>query len=240
MFPLSYVVLGALMAVPISLALGRGWLRQGALVLAGFALFGANYVVALAVGCPPDARECAPELALVVGGFVLAGWLAGIGLAALIRLLRRRRVRARSVLALAAGLLVVLSVAVYGRYGYDVWRWGCPSQAELEAPRSPSEVTRAFADAGLPLARAPWPPELWDARAYRGSIAFRHEADGATLHVIVCGTPCRISQQTRPGSPRERFRFGIDLGNNVVAWIAGEPRAALDAGVDPDSRCYVG
>lgn len=61
------------------LAVGRGWWRQLALVLAGFALVGALYTYALAAGCPPDPRECAPELALVVGGFVLAGWLSGIG-----------------------------------------------------------------------------------------------------------------------------------------------------------------
>jgi H+/gluconate symporter-like permease len=75
---LVYVFLGALVVVPISLALGRGWGRQSLLALVGFALVGALYVFALAVGCSPDARECAPELALVLGGLVLVGWLAGI------------------------------------------------------------------------------------------------------------------------------------------------------------------
>ena len=37
----------------------------------------ALYVVALIAGCPEDARECAPELGLLLGGFMLAGWLAG-------------------------------------------------------------------------------------------------------------------------------------------------------------------
>jgi hypothetical protein len=86
--PWGYVVFGALLALPISLAVGRGWWRQLALVLAGFALVGVFYVYALAAGCPPDARECAPEIALVVGGFVLAGWLAGIGAVSAARGLR--------------------------------------------------------------------------------------------------------------------------------------------------------
>jgi len=75
---LVYVFLGALVAVPISLALERGWGRQSLLVLAGLVLVASLYASALALGCSPDARECAPELALVVGGFVLVGWLAGI------------------------------------------------------------------------------------------------------------------------------------------------------------------
>jgi hypothetical protein len=73
--PWGYVVFGALLALPISLAVGRGWWRQFALVLAGFALVGALYTYALAAGCPPEARECVPEPALVVGGLVLPAGL---------------------------------------------------------------------------------------------------------------------------------------------------------------------
>jgi hypothetical protein len=61
------------------------------LVLVGFALLGALLVLALAVGCPEDARECSPWLALIVGGFVLVGWLLGIALAFAIR--RARAIR---------------------------------------------------------------------------------------------------------------------------------------------------
>lgn len=82
---LVYVFFGALFVLPISLALGRGWARQALLALAGVVLVCALYVVALIAGCPEDARECAPELGLLLGGFMLAGWLAGIAIAALVR-----------------------------------------------------------------------------------------------------------------------------------------------------------
>lgn len=76
--------MGTLVALPISLALGRGRLRRLALALAGLALVGVLYVYALAAGCPPDARECVPELSLAIGGFVFAGWLVGMAVAAVI------------------------------------------------------------------------------------------------------------------------------------------------------------
>jgi hypothetical protein len=82
---LVYVLLGAVVVVPISLALGRGWGRQSLLAFAGLVLVGALYVFALMIGCSPDAHECAPELALVLGGLMLAGWLAGIAGAFAIR-----------------------------------------------------------------------------------------------------------------------------------------------------------
>ncbi|HXG75917.1 MAG TPA: hypothetical protein VNJ53_05055 [Gaiellaceae bacterium] len=89
---LVYVAFGALLAVPVALALGRGWTRQGVLAFAGVVLVCVLYVVALIAGCPEDARECAPELALVLGGFVLVGWLLGIAaVAAGRRLLAARR-----------------------------------------------------------------------------------------------------------------------------------------------------
>ena len=88
---LVYVIFGALFVVPISLALGRGWGRQLLLALSGVVLVLVLYGVALVVGCSANARECAPELALVLGGFVLAGWLGGIVLAAGIRRVWRVR-----------------------------------------------------------------------------------------------------------------------------------------------------
>lgn len=90
--PSSYALLGALLAIAISLALGAGWFRQLALVLAGFALVGVFYVHALAAGCPPDAHGCFPDVALLIGGLVLVGWLVGIVLSSM---LRRRLARRR-------------------------------------------------------------------------------------------------------------------------------------------------
>jgi hypothetical protein len=158
-------------------------------------------------------------------------------------------------LAVAAVLLVFAAVAVYGVFGANVWRWGCPSQAELERLRTPVEVEAAFRRSGLELVRTAWRRELRGARPYRGALVFRHSAKGATLYVLVCEVRCGISRgQLRHGTPRERFRFGFAMGNNVAGWIAGddrraaarlrhalsEPLAELDAGVDPDSRCYIG
>ena len=82
---LLYVFMGALFVLPISLALGRGWGRQLLLAFTGLVLVGALYVFALALGCSTDARECAPELALILGGFVLGGWLVGIACAFVVR-----------------------------------------------------------------------------------------------------------------------------------------------------------
>lgn len=153
----------------------------------------------------------------------------------------------------AIGVVVVAAIAVYGVFGANVWRWGCPSQEELERPRAPTEVVDAFAERGLSLERIGWPAELRRARAYEGAAVYRYEAPGTTLTVVVCVARCELSRfQLRPGKPRERHRFGFSTVN-IAGWIAGEGRAAaarlrqalgppldeLDASVDPDSRCYV-
>ena len=88
---LVYGVFGFVLSLPISLALGRGMGRQGALAAAGFALLGVLVVYAYGFGCPEDARECSPLLGLIVGGFVFAGWLVGIGVAFAIRKVRQSR-----------------------------------------------------------------------------------------------------------------------------------------------------
>lgn len=152
------------------------------------------------------------------------------------------------------GALFLAAVAVYGVFGANVWRWGCPSQEELERPRSPEEVEAAFAAEGLRLEAIGWPPELRRARAYIGATVLRHEAPGATLTLLVCRARCEVNKfQLRPGRPRERVRFGFALGNNIAGWIQGGDRHAdarlreplsravdgLDVAVDPDSRCYV-
>jgi hypothetical protein len=154
--------------------------------------------------------------------------------------------------ALAAVVVIVAGVAVY--VAAEVWRWGCPSQEELDRPRSVSEVVDAFSDGGLPLERVRWPAELRRARAYRGAVVFRHDTPGATLHVVVCRARCGLSRfQLRPGRPRASHRFGFS-GLNVGGWIAGEHAGAarlqrkLGQGAlddvydqpDPGSRCYIG
>ena len=157
------------------------------------------------------------------------------------------------VLAAAVGVLIIGAAVLLGIVGAHVWRWGCPSQAELERLRTPEEVVLAFEKSGLELEPATWSRELRGAGAYRGALLFRHDAPGATLHVLVCKVRCGISRfQLRPGRARERFRFGFVPGNNVAGWIGGEDQSAarlrtaigkplgeLDTSVDPDSRCYI-
>lgn len=151
--------------------------------------------------------------------------------------------------------VLALAIVGYGRYGADVWRWGCPSEEELRRPRGVGEVAEAFARAGLPLERVGWPPELRRARAYEGAAVLRHESPRVRLTVLVCPERCELGRfQLRPGGPRERVRFGFSLGSNVAGWIQGADRQAdadlraplgralsrIDGAVDPGSRCYVG
>ena len=153
-------------------------------------------------------------------------------------------------------MLIVAAVVVYGVFGADVFRWGCPSQEELERLRDPDEVVAAFAEGGLPVVQVEWPAELRRARAYRGSVVFRHEARGATLSLVVCRAHCELPRsQLRPGRARRLDRFGFSNRNaGVAGWISSaDPRAAarmrrqlepafdaLGTNVDPGSRCYIG
>jgi hypothetical protein len=149
------------------------------------------------------------------------------------------------------GVLVVAGLVVYAVFGADVVRWGCPSQEELQRPRSLDEVVDAYGDRGLPLRRTAWPPELRHARAYEGAVVLRHDAPGATLTLVVCKAHCELPQsQLRPGRERRRFRFGFSTVN-FTGWIAGENRRAaarlrkdmpgnVGPTVDPGSRCYIG
>ena len=152
-------------------------------------------------------------------------------------------------------LLFASAVVVYGVFGADVWRWGCPSEAEIAEPWSPDDVRGAFARNALDLMPVAWPPELRAARSYRGATVLRLERSGATLHVLVCAARCGISRfQIRPGKARAQVRFGFSLGTNVAGWISGpdqgmaarlrralsKPLDELDRNPDPDSRCYIG
>lgn len=165
----------------------------------------------------------------------------------------RRKWKALAGFAAVIGLVAV--AVVYGQYEFQIARWGCPSQAELDRLRTPAEVEAAFDKSGLELGRTTWPLELRRARAYRDLVVLRHDEPGATLFVVVCEVRCEVPRsQIRPGLPRRRIRFGFSLGNNVAGWIAGddrhatsrlrraisEPGAELDTGVDPNSRCYIG
>jgi hypothetical protein len=95
MMLLSYVAFGLVVSFPISLALGAGRRRQLRLALACPALLVALVLLALARGCPANAHECSSGLTLFygafLGGLVLIGWLAGIGLAFFARRLRQSR-----------------------------------------------------------------------------------------------------------------------------------------------------
>jgi hypothetical protein len=146
------------------------------------------------------------------------------------------------------GVLVVAGVAAYAVFGADIGRWGCPSQEELERPRTLDEVVAAFGQEGLPLVRVPWPGEVRRASSYDGARVLRH-AHGARLTLVVCNARCELPQaQLRPGT-RPSFRFGFSTVN-VAGWIAGERHAAarlrdvlpatLGPTVKPGSRCYIG
>lgn len=147
------------------------------------------------------------------------------------------------------GFLFVSAVVVYGVFGADVWRWGCPSQAEIAEPWSTDEVRSAFAGNRLDLVPVARPPELRTARAYRGATVLRHRQPGAALHVVVCDERCDVPRFSR--RRLAQIRFGFSLGTNVAGWITGpdraaaarlrralsEPLAELDRTAD---RCYIG
>jgi hypothetical protein len=92
---LSYMAVGFVVGLAISLAIRGGWRRQYLLALACPASLGALVGIALVRGCPPNAHECSPELTLflgaLLGGCVTIGWCAGIGVAALVRRARQSR-----------------------------------------------------------------------------------------------------------------------------------------------------
>jgi hypothetical protein len=156
-------------------------------------------------------------------------------------------------IAVLVGVLVVAAIAAYAVFGANLARWGCPSQEELDRPRSPAEVVDAFAQGGVRLGRVAWPPELRRARSYRGAVVYRHQMRAATLSLVVCKARCELSRfQLRPGNARSRHQFGFST-INLAGWIDAEDRSSaarlrgalgpvlsrLDASVDPGSRCYV-
>jgi hypothetical protein len=92
---LGYFAFGFVLGLVLSLAIGRGRGRQRVLAVAGPASLGALVLIALVRGCPANARECSPELTLffgaLLGGVIAIGWVAGIGVSALLRRARHSR-----------------------------------------------------------------------------------------------------------------------------------------------------
>jgi hypothetical protein len=156
--------------------------------------------------------------------------------------------------AVTLGVLFVAAVFAVGLLGANALRWGCPSQQELERPRTPTEVEEAFARHDLELVRIPWPAELRHARSYAGAVVLRHERPNAAVTAIVCRSRCEVTRfQLRPGKPRTRYR-GAYLLRTVATWVTAADRRSqarlssavreavddLDPNPDPGSRCYIG
>lgn len=250
---LALAALALAAAASLLLAVGDSRRQQAAVIIAGAAVLGGAMALSLALDCP----GCTPEIGLWLGAFALAGWLVGWPMAVL---LRRRGARLPSGPSIVAGCFVMAAVAglvAYGRGSLEIVRWGCPSQAELDRVQSVEDVTEAFAEHGLPLEPIPQPAWLPPREpAYRGALAFRHRARGATVYVLVCRQRCAISR-FRFGEARrvgeQRWRLGIGSNNNVPVWVTeDDPRSGarlLDAISDPlrrvhpsiayGSRCYV-
>jgi hypothetical protein len=157
-------------------------------------------------------------------------------------------------IAVTLGVLFVAAVVVYGVFGANVTRWGCPSQEELERPRSVDQVRDAFARHDLELVSIPWPAELRHARSYAGAVVMRHQRGNASVTVIVCRSRCEITRsQLRPGKPRRRYRGAYNL-LTVATWVTAANRRSqarlspavreavddLDPNPEYGSRCYVG
>lgn len=89
MLAVALVAVGLASGVTAALVLGGSLLRQFLLALAGLAGWALASTWFLGAECPPTTSECVPELGVLFAAFVLAGWLAGIGLVGLVRLTRR-------------------------------------------------------------------------------------------------------------------------------------------------------
>jgi hypothetical protein len=114
------------------------------------------------------------------------------------------------------GLAVLLGGGVVA-YGFTTLRWGCPSGAEANRPRTVDEVTRAFREGAIPLRLAPT-QEVAAART------FRHATDGATLWIVVCAANgCAPKPEVVVG--KGRARRGVNFLNVWVWLTASDARA---------------
>jgi hypothetical protein len=167
----------------------------------------------------------------------------------------RRRGR-RAVLVTAGIGLTVIGLGAGSLYVAGAW--GCPSQAELERPRSEEDVVFTFAEHGVALARTPLPRAVSREREYREAVAYRYAAPRATLFVLVCRTRCAnaprlLTRQIRVGRAPQHVRQISALGNNITVFTTDADRRsgarlqarvqaaldALDVAVPYGSRCYV-
>lgn len=169
-----------------------------------------------------------------------------------------RRSRGRLTV-LAAGVALTVG-ALAAALLYIGLEWGCPSQAELERPRSEQDVVSAFAETGVQLARTPLPRAVSADREYRHAIAYRHLTPRAALFVLVCKTRCVGAPQGLRKEPiavggrsRRHIRQFSTLGNNIAVFTTDNDRRSgrelqarvqatlneLDAAVPYASHCYV-
>jgi hypothetical protein len=242
-----------LVAAAMAIVIRGGRRRQLTLALVGVAFWAAIGAWAVSAGCD-EGDEC--WLGLVFFGTLAALWLAGVGAAALVR----SDVGEPGWRTTAAGcslLLVVLAAFVFSVYGYEIVRLGCPTNAELQRVQSVDEVVEAFEDGDLPLERTSMPAAIPPtAPGPRGGTAFRHVASGATLYVVVCPRRCVSNRfrHDREDTTGQRWRLGMNSGNNVPVWVTETERRAgtrllaaverplreVHPYVEYGSRCYIG
>lgn len=213
-------------ALVVALHVDRGWRGQLGVGAAGAFVLG----LASLLSFPLDCAGCTPEIGPWLAALASAGWLAGVGAAALVH---RRTIRrpGRSTFVIACVLLLLVGATVaYGRGSLNVVRWGCPSQAELERIQSIEDVAVAFARHDLELESIPLPVWLPPTEpAYRGAVALRYATPRATAYVLVCPQRCAISR-FRFGEARQvgeqRWRIGMGANNNVPIWVTEADRRA--------------
>ena len=174
---------------------------------------------------------------------------------------RGRRRRRLALLATAGAALTLAGLAA--AFVYTDGRLGCPSQRELERPRSAEEVVSAFADVGVALTRTSLPRGFPRRGEYLHAVAYWYVPTPAALFVLVCETRCvnapeghlRLRKERIPVGPRSRqhIRQFSTLGNNIAVFMTDNDRRSgrelqarvqpvlneLDAAEDPDSRCYI-
>ena len=173
-----------------------------------------------------------------------------------------RRRRSRLALLASAGVALPLAGLAVA-FVYTDGRLGCPSQRELERPRSAEEVVSAFADAGVTLTRTRLPRGFARSREYLHAVAYRYTTAPAALFVLVCEARCvnapegllrlRKERIAVGAGSRQRIRQFSTLGNNIAVFMTDNDRRSgrelqarvqpvlneLDAAEGPDSRCYI-
>lgn len=168
-----------------------------------------------------------------------------------------RRLSWERIAAVVGGAVALILTAAAVAVAFDVRRWGCKSQAELERTRSPNEVTAAFANAGFRLTTARFPGEvIGTAVRYRGAAIYRYDSERATLWLLVCRERCTSAP---PGLDRQTriegryLRLFATLGNNIALFTTDKDRRSaevlkarvqhvvndLDIAEESGSRCYI-